>query len=84
MYANADDYLNLGEPIEVEELLVTIAGAFSDELDTSLLVDSYWDRLLNYLAKTEVNVPEATFKLPAASSKRSSRHRRRFVSACAK
>jgi len=69
VYANADDYLNLGEPIEVEELLVTIAGAFSDKLDPSLLVDSYWDRLLNYLGKTEVNVPEATFKLGAASFK---------------
>lgn len=69
VYANADDYLNLGEPIEVEELLVTIAGAFSDKLDASLLVDSYWDRLLHYLGQTEVAVPEATFKLPAASFK---------------
>ena len=69
VYANADDYLNLGEPIEVEELLVTIAGAFSDRLGQSLLVESYWDRLLNYFAKTEVSVSEVTFKLPAASFK---------------
>jgi hypothetical protein len=69
VYANADDYLNLGEPIEVEDLLITIAGAFSDKLDTSLLVESYWDRLVNYLGRTEVNVPEVTFKLPAASFK---------------
>jgi hypothetical protein len=69
VYANAEDYLNLGEPIEVEELLVTIAGAFSDNLDSALLTDSYWDRLLNYLGKTEVNVAEATFKIPAASFK---------------
>ena len=69
VYANADNYLNLGEPIEVEELLVTIAGAFSDRLDPSLLVGSYWDRLLNYLGKTEVNLSEVTFKLPAASFK---------------
>lgn len=69
VYANADDYLNLGEPIEVEELLVTIAGAFSDKLDASLLVDSYWDRLLHYLGRTEVAVQEVTFKLPVASFK---------------
>jgi len=69
VYANADDYLNLGEPIEMEELLVTIAGAFSDNLDPTLLKESYWDRLSNYLAKTEVNVSEITFKLSAASFK---------------
>jgi len=69
VYASAEDYLNLGEPIEVEDLLITIAGAFSDQLDPSLLVDSYWDRLVNYLVKTEVNVSEATFKLSAASFK---------------
>lgn len=69
VYAKADDYLNLGEPIAVEELLVTIPGAFSDELDPSLLGESYWDRLLNYLGKTEVSVSEVTFKLPAASFK---------------
>jgi thymidylate kinase len=69
VYATADDYLNLGEPIEVEDLLITIAGAFSDKLDPSLEVDSYWDRLVNYLVKTEVNGTEVTFKLSAASFK---------------
>ncbi len=69
IYANAEDYLNLGEPIEVEELLITIAGAFSDNLDPSLLKDSYWDRLVNYLVKTEVKVEEVTFKMSSASFK---------------
>jgi hypothetical protein len=69
VYANADEYLNLGEPIEVEELLVTMAGAFSDNLDPSLLEDSYWSRLSNFLVNTQVNVSEVSFKLDPVSFK---------------
>lgn len=69
IYANAEDYLNLGEPIEIEELLITIAGAFSDNMDPSLLNDSYWDRLVNYLVKTEVKIEDVTFKMSSASFK---------------
>jgi len=69
LYADAENYLNIREPIELEDLLVTIAGAFSDQLDPSLLTDSYWDRLVNYLVKTDVSIPEATFKTPNFSFK---------------
>jgi len=69
IYANAEDYLNLGEPIEAEEFLITMAGAFSDNLDESLLNESYWTRLSNYLSKTQVNVPELSFKLDPVSFK---------------
>jgi hypothetical protein len=69
VYVDAQEYLNVGEPIEVEELLITLAGAFSDKLDPSVSVDSYWDRLLNYLTKTEVNVSEVGVKISAASFK---------------
>jgi hypothetical protein len=61
--------LNLGEPIGVEALLITIAGAFSDNIDKSLLTDSYWDHLLNYLAKTEVSITQGTFKMNAVEFK---------------
>lgn len=69
VYANAQDYLNLGEPIAIEELLITIVGAFSDNLAPSLLKESYWDRLVNYLVRTEVQIGEATFKMSSASFK---------------
>jgi len=69
VYASAEDYLNLGEPIEVEDLLITIAGAFSDKLDPSLLVESYWGRLKNYLGKTDVNLSDLTLKLEPVSFK---------------
>ena len=69
VYADAENYLNLREPVEIQELLITIAGAFSDNLDPSPLIDSYWDRLVNYLEKTEVTFSEATLKTPAISFK---------------
>lgn len=69
VYADAENYLNLREPVEIQELLITIAGAFSDNLDPSLLIDSYWNRLVHYLAKTEVNFSEITFKADPVSFK---------------
>ncbi|HTU47526.1 MAG TPA: hypothetical protein VMF91_20860 [Bryobacteraceae bacterium] len=68
IYADADEYLNLREPIEVEELLVTIAGAFSGQIDSSLLTDSYWKRFVNYL-EAEVKLSEITFKTDPVSFK---------------
>ncbi len=69
VYANADEYLNLGEPIEVEELLVTMAGAFSDNLDPPYFKIPTGTRLSNYLVKTEVNFKEASFNLSGFSLK---------------
>ena len=69
VYANAEDYLNLSEPIEIEELLITIAGALSDNIDPALHKESYWQRLINYLEKTEVEVSQVTLKLAPAEFK---------------
>lgn len=69
VYANAADYLNLGEPVEIEELLVVIAGAFSDRLYPKFLKESYWARFLNYLRSTDVNFSEANFKMDWVSLK---------------
>jgi hypothetical protein len=69
VYADANDYLSLGDPIEIEELLISIAGAFSENLEPSLLHEPYYARLLNYLSQTAVAIPEVTFKIPAASFK---------------
>ncbi len=65
IYADASAYLDLADPIEIEVLLLVIAGAFSDNLDTSLLNDSYWSRLTHYLTRTEVDLKEASAKLSA-------------------
>ena len=69
IYANAEDYLNLGEAVDITDLLITVTGAFSDKLDPKLLHDSYWDRLVNYLTTTNVQISGATFKLSSVELK---------------
>jgi hypothetical protein len=69
LYADAEDYLNLSEPIDITEFLVTVAGAFSDQLDSKLLIESYWNRLLNYLRTTKVEISAVTLKTSAADLK---------------
>ena len=65
LYANALEYLNPAEPLSVELLLVTLAGAFSDALQEAGIdigTDSYWARLKHYVTKTEVKVSQASAK----------------------
>ncbi len=53
LYANALDYVNPSEPIEISDLLTVLAGAFSDALEQELGIDvageSYWTRFTTYL-----------------------------------
>ncbi len=61
-YANAIEYLNPALPIEIGDLLVLIAGAFSDAVEKdegfSLIGESYWERFKNYLTKAQVQLEE--------------------------
>lgn len=72
IYGDALKYLNPAEPIEIADLLIVLAGAFSDALeelrpDVQLVKESYWTRLTHYLTKTEVEVTEANIKTEADS-----------------
>src|SRR3954453_13892299 len=65
LYANALDYVNPAVPIDISDLLVTLAGAFSECLERSkipMASEGYWARFWNFLSKTEVNVKELGFK----------------------
>ena len=66
-YADAFEYFNPAQPIEIGELLVLLAGAFSDavakEEGVSLAGESYWTRLKNYLTNTNVELDEVEFGL---------------------
>ena len=76
IYANAENYVNLGEAADITDLLLVVAGAFSDglqEADTNLVAESYWTRFLNYLAKTKVEITEAGVKLDPVELKASLR-----------
>ena len=65
LYADALKYVNAAEPIEITDLLMVLAGAFSDALDKRLGADiareTYWDRLLAFLNR-EVTVKDAGVK----------------------
>ena len=66
LYADAGQYLNLNLPIEISDLLIVLAGAFSDavEKDDPALRpahDSYWAWLLRYLTTTELEWKDYSF-----------------------
>jgi hypothetical protein len=66
LYADALNYVNAAEPIEITDLLMAMAGAFSDALEEKLDKDigreTFWDRIWTFL-NTEINPKEAGAKL---------------------
>ena len=65
LYADALDYLNPSLPIEITDLLIVLAGAFSDALaERGIQLDSeaYWTRLWNWMTKTQVELKEIGVK----------------------
>ncbi len=69
LYADALDYLNPSEPLDISDLLLILAGAFNDSAEASHGVDigrdSWWARITNYLTTTSVEVTAATAKIEA-------------------
>ncbi|HMF54843.1 MAG TPA: ATP-binding protein [Pyrinomonadaceae bacterium] len=74
LYADAVEYVNPSEEIDISDLLIVLAGAFSDALEewaeqlqesVKLANESYWTRLKTYLTRTIVNLEEAGVKLEA-------------------
>jgi hypothetical protein len=65
-YADALNYVNAAEPIEITDLLMAMAGAFSDALEEKLDKDigreTFWDRIWTFL-NTEINLKEAGAKV---------------------
>ncbi len=67
LYADALNYLNPAEKIDITDLLIVLAGAYSDALEHELKIDiageNYWERLKNYLLNTDVGMPDPTVKM---------------------
>lgn len=63
LYANALNYISPAEEIDISDLLIVLAGAFSDALQNDLKIDiateSYWTRFRNYLTNTNASLSEA-------------------------
>jgi hypothetical protein len=65
LYADAIDYISPTAPIQISDLLIILAGAFSDalqEMKIDLTHETYWTRFWNYLTKTEVMAKELNLK----------------------
>ena len=66
LYADALNYVNSAEPIEITDLLMVMAGAFSDALEDKLEKDiareTFWDRIWTFL-NSEINLKEASTKV---------------------
>lgn len=68
VFANALDYLNPSGRIDISDLLVSLAGAFGeaiqspDILGSDISKDSYWTRFIHFLTKTEVDISDLNIK----------------------
>jgi hypothetical protein len=65
LYADALDYVNPAAPIEISDLLIILAGAFSDALqkmEIDIAAENYWTRIWNWLSRTEVVARELGLK----------------------
>jgi hypothetical protein len=65
LYADALDYVDPANPIEITDLLIIVAGAFSDELEKQridIASENYWTRFANWLTRTSVNIKEFGIK----------------------
>jgi len=71
LYADALDYVNPAEPIDISDLLMVLAGSFSDALADRIDIDvgrtSFWDRLKNFLTNTEIRISAVEAKAELSS-----------------
>ncbi|MDJ0835400.1 MAG: hypothetical protein QNK37_02725 [Acidobacteriota bacterium] len=66
--ADMRDYLNLTQPLEISDFLISVVGALNDlvvaQYDKDFSVPSYWERFVNFM-KSEVKLEPAGIKLGA-------------------
>jgi len=69
LLCDMQDYLNLSTPVDINDFLISMAGAVSEGIDRELGKDSaresYWTRAANFLTRTQVDIPELTAKAGA-------------------
>jgi len=62
LYADAMQYLNAAEPVVISDMLMVLAGAFSDalaehkDMKHDIAAESFWGRLTHFLTHTEIAV----------------------------
>ena len=60
LYANAEDYITGTEPLTIADMLMVVAGGFSDTLNEKLEIDlktvPFWDRLTAWITRSEMRI----------------------------
>lgn len=68
VYANALNYVNPSDPLEISEFLMAVAGAFGDEIEKllgkDLVSESFWQQILNIL-NSEIKFEELSLSASA-------------------
>ncbi|MGI8642143.1 MAG: hypothetical protein ACR2MG_19610 [Pyrinomonadaceae bacterium] len=68
IYANALKYINPSEELDITDLMIVVAGAFSDALEADARIgrniqrESYWTRIKSYLINTKLDITDAAVK----------------------
>jgi hypothetical protein len=66
-FADAMDYLNPALPVDITQLLILLAGAFSDSVQEAegkeLAKESFWAGFVNYLNNTQIKLNDFDLKL---------------------
>lgn len=68
VYANALDYINPTDELDITDLMIVIAGAFSDALEDdprigkNIQKESWWTRIKNYLLNTDLELTDVGVK----------------------
>jgi energy-coupling factor transporter ATP-binding protein EcfA2 len=66
LYSDANEFLNVNAPVEITDLLYTLAVAFSMHLgENEPELEKMWKRLIDYLTRTKVEITEISFDLDA-------------------
>lgn len=71
LYANAEDYITGTEPLTIADMLMVMAGGFSDAMyatiGTDLTQESFWARLKAFVERTEIRITSVDSKLEYSS-----------------
>jgi len=64
VYLDMDHFVNMSTPVDISDFLMAVAGAFGEalrapeNLGEDLRQEGYWDRLVGFLKRTNITLPE--------------------------
>jgi len=71
LYADAQEYLNQDEPLTIADMLLVIAGGFSDASEALIgvppLAQSYWERVKRFIRRVEVRLDKVDASLKVSN-----------------